>query len=84
MRSVNVTLALSARYFGRRKHACQRRRVARLSALPKVYTKPPLPPPYPTLSEITKRVAGQSFTGALFSRGMQRFVRTMLALQSYV
>ena len=40
--------------------------------------------PYPTLSEITKRVAGQSFTGALFSRGMQRFVRTMLALQSYV
>ncbi len=40
--------------------------------------------PYPTLSEITKRVAGQSFTDALFSRGMQRFVRTMLAWQSYV
>ena len=40
--------------------------------------------PYPTLSEISKRVAGQAFTGVLFSRGMRRFVRTVLALKSYV
>ena len=40
--------------------------------------------PYPTLSEISKRVAGQAFVGTLFSRGMQRFVKTMLAFKSYV
>ncbi len=40
--------------------------------------------PYPTFSELTKRVAGQAFTGMLFSRGMQRFVKTMLALKAYV
>jgi len=33
--------------------------------------------PYPTLSEITKRVAGSYFTPALFSRRTQTLVRIL-------
>ena len=40
--------------------------------------------PYPTLSEISKRVAGQAFVGTLFSKGMQRFVRAGLAWKTYI
>ncbi len=40
--------------------------------------------PYPTLSEINKRVAGQAFTDMLFSKRMRSFIRTMLALRTYI
>lgn len=36
--------------------------------------------PYPTLSEISKRVAGQFYTPKLFSNGMRRLVRFLLKL----
>lgn len=40
--------------------------------------------PYPTLSEIGKRVAGQAFVDKLFSKGMRRFVRSLLYFRSYI
>lgn len=36
--------------------------------------------PYPTLSEINKRVAGSYFTGMLYSKKMKMIVRTMLKM----
>lgn len=40
--------------------------------------------PYPTLSEINKRVAGQAFTEMLFSKRMRGFIRTLLAFRTYI